>query len=152
VTEAASAPPPRASQWARYLKFNAVGALGFAVQLVVLALLCRIGVHYLVATACAVEVAVLHNFLWHRRWTFSDRAARSRAEQRSRLLRFHGLSGSVSLAGNLALMALLVGAARLHPLPANVLAIGACSILNYLASERIVFQDRGRNSQRPGFV
>ena len=50
----------------RWLKFNAVGVLGAGVQLCVLAALHRWGVHYLLATALAVESAVLHNYLWHR--------------------------------------------------------------------------------------
>jgi len=45
----------------RWLKFNAVGAGGVAVQLAFLALLVRLGVHYLLATALAVEAAVLQN-------------------------------------------------------------------------------------------
>ena len=54
----------------RWLKFNAVGALGMAVQLGSLGFFVRVlGLHYLLATALAVEVAVLHNFIWHRRWT-----------------------------------------------------------------------------------
>ncbi len=37
------------------------------------ALTLLLGPHYLVATALAVEMAVLHNFFWHRRWTWADR-------------------------------------------------------------------------------
>ena len=48
----------------RWLKFNAVGALGAMLQLGVLWMLTRISVHYLLATALAVELAVLHNYAW----------------------------------------------------------------------------------------
>lgn len=52
----------------RWLKFNAVGGVGINVQLAVLLVL-NSGFHmsYLPATAFAVEMAVLHNFLWHER-------------------------------------------------------------------------------------
>ena len=64
----------------RWLAFNGVGALGVIVQLAVLALLVHgASVHYLVATAIAVEAAVLHNFAWHQRWTWRDRPAASRS-------------------------------------------------------------------------
>ena len=57
----------------RWLKFNAVGALGMIVQLGSLGLLIHVlGMHYMLATALAVEAAVLHNFLWHRRWTWAE--------------------------------------------------------------------------------
>ena len=49
----------------RWLKFNGVGALGIVAQLGVLALLTGVfHVQYLIATAIAVESAVLHNFVW----------------------------------------------------------------------------------------
>ena len=54
----------------RWLRFGAVGALGVLVQLGALAALAGwLGCNYLLATACAVETAVLHNFAWHERWT-----------------------------------------------------------------------------------
>src|SRR5678815_3935739 len=58
----------------RWLKFNAVGAMGIVVQLLTLALLLRVSeFHYLLATLLAVETSVIHNFFWHWRWTWADR-------------------------------------------------------------------------------
>ncbi len=64
----------------RWLAFNFVGAMGILVQIGMLwgsppALHLR----YLIATALAVEAAVLHNFFWHERWTWADRVARHNA-------------------------------------------------------------------------
>ena len=63
----------------RWLKFNFVGLIGIGVQLLALALL-KSGLHlnYLLATALAVETAVVHNFLWHERFTWRDRVAKAR--------------------------------------------------------------------------
>ena len=122
----------------RFLRFNGVGLGGFVLQLLVLSLLVRLGLHYLAATALAVETAVLHNFFWHERWTWRDRPVRGRARL-ARLGRFHLLNGVVSIVGNLALMRLLVGEIGLPPLPANLIAVLACAIVNYFASDRIVF-------------
>jgi putative flippase GtrA len=97
---------------ARWLKFNAVGALGVAVQLAALALLTQLaGIGTLWATAVAVEAAVLHNFAWHERYTWADRirSGRSAGLVVRRLLAFHAGNGAVSLAGNLLLMAWLAG-------------------------------------------
>ena len=56
-----------------FLKFNVVGAIGIGVQLAALTLLRDgVGLHYLLATAIAVEAAILHNFLWHMRWTWRE--------------------------------------------------------------------------------
>jgi putative flippase GtrA len=50
--------------WVRWIKFNAVGGIGILIQLATLTLLhSGLGVNYLAATAIAVEVTVLHNFI-----------------------------------------------------------------------------------------
>jgi putative flippase GtrA len=116
-----------------------VGLLGFVVQLACVAILVRAGVHYLVATAAAVETAVLHNFLWHERWTWRDRRSEGPVACLTRLTRFHVLNGGISLVGNLVLTALFVRAFGMHPLLANASAVAACSLLNFLASDRLVF-------------
>src|SRR5271166_4556903 len=74
----------------RWLKFNAVGALGIGVQLAVLLTL-KSGFHlsYLPATALAVEAAILHNFLWHERYTWADQVQRSWRKSLPRFLRFN---------------------------------------------------------------
>lgn len=127
----------------RWLKFNAVGAAGIVVQLGVLAALTSgLGVGYLVATALAVETAVLHNFFWHERWTWGDRTQgrRRMGAVLGRLLRFNLSNGLVSILTNLVLMRVLVGRLGLHYLPANMLAIAAGSLVNFLVSHLFVFR------------
>lgn len=127
----------------RWAAFNGVGAIGIGVQLGVLALLVRVlGVDYLWATAAAVEVTVLHNFVWHERWTWRDRPPGSSGALVARLGRFHLLNGAVSLAGNLMLMRVLTGSHHVDPIAANIAAILCCSIVNFAASELLVFRRR----------
>jgi putative flippase GtrA len=123
-----------------WLKFNTVGLLGMGFQLFTLAVLKGgLGLNYLAATVIAVESAVLHNFIWHERWTWWERTRRNASGVLGRLFRFHMANGLISIAGNLALMWLLVSRLHLHYLVANVTAIAACAILNFLASDRLVF-------------
>jgi putative flippase GtrA len=118
-----------------------VGALGLLVQLGALALLHhRLQLHYLTATALAVEAAILHNFVWHQRWTWRDRRQHGWPAGLARLWRFHLLNGVVSLLGNLAIMAVLTGGLGVHPIAANLAAVIACSIVNFLGSEVVVFR------------
>ncbi len=125
----------------RWLAFNGVGLLGVAVQLSILAALVHgIGLHYLIATAIAVETTVLHNFVWHQRWTWRDRTSGSRTAILARLARFHVLNGTVSLLGNVAIMAVAGGVFGVAPIPANVIAILLCSTINFAASEVLVFR------------
>ena len=103
-----SAPDPLSPKFSvshRGLAFCAVGALGIAVQLGALDALTHVaGLHYLPATALAVEAAVLHNFLWHERWTWSDRTVRGKSASWTRLWRFNAANGGISMVGNLVVM------------------------------------------------
>ncbi|HXG94305.1 MAG TPA: GtrA family protein [Blastocatellia bacterium] len=121
----------------RWLKFSAVGATGIIVQTVMLAFFLRVfGLHYLIATALAVEMSVLHNFLWHRKWTWADR---KQSRPLMILLRFNLTSGMMSLAGNLALMTVFVGKFGLNAYAANMATIALCSLINFALSDRFVF-------------
>ncbi len=127
----------------RWLKFSTVGGMGIVVQLAALAALkSALGLHYLTATAVAVELAVLHNFAWHERWTWMERTQGNRNLRpvAGRLFRFNLTTGLISIAANVVLMRLLAGQLHLHYLVANILAIAICSLANFLASEFLVFR------------
>src|SRR5688500_14385254 len=125
----------------RWLRFNGVGALGAAVQLALLGWLTQgADVHYLWATAVAVEASVLHNFWWHERWTWRDRPSRSRQRLLDRLVRVHMTNGAISLAGNLLIMRILTGLLGAAPIAASIVAILVCSLVNFGASEWLVFR------------
>jgi putative flippase GtrA len=63
----------RPQNWIQLLKFSAVGASGFVVNLAVYSvLLRRAGLHYLPAAVCSFAVAVTNNYVWNRLWTFRE--------------------------------------------------------------------------------
>ena len=123
----------------RWVRFNAVGAAGFMVQLGAVWLSVELGeMSYVVATLLATEIAVVHNFVWHMRWTWMDRPAAPTQIVR-RFVRFNLTNGAVSLAGNASLVALLTDWMRMPYVAANVAGIAVCCILNFLLSELFVF-------------
>ena len=95
-----------------------------------------VGLHYLAATALAVEASVLHNFVWHRKWTWADRPQTCAALM---LVRFNLTSGAMSLIGNLVLMYVFVNQVGLNAYAANVITIAICSLLNFTLADRFVF-------------
>jgi putative flippase GtrA len=125
---------------AAWLRFNAVGIVGVGVQLAVLAVL-RSGFDWTLraATLIAVECAVLHNFVWHERWTWKHRALAFREFPR-RLLRFNVSNGLISIVGNLVLMELLTVRLHLNYMLSSLVAIGVCSLLNFFISDKLVFK------------
>jgi len=132
----------------RWLRFNFVGLIGVAVQLSVLQILISGKLDYRIATLTAVELAVLNNFFWHLRFTWRERRLRSSRLVLRRLMEFHLTNGLVSLAGSWTLSALLVGRARVPVILANIVSIVACSMVNFLLAEVLVFRTpkRGRAS------
>ena len=86
----------------RWLMFNSVGVLGFGVQLVTLIALTElVGLHYLASTGIAVEMAILHNFAWHQRWTWRDRFPSGPRGHWHRWVRFNLVNGVIALADQL---------------------------------------------------
>lgn len=125
----------------RWFKFNFVGAIGIVVQLGTFAALKgMLGAHYMIATALAVETAVLHNFVWHECFTWKDLPRGASRDVAWRLVKFHAGNGIVSILGNLAFMRILVGGLHLNPFFSNLLSIAACALLNFAISERLVFR------------
>jgi putative flippase GtrA len=128
----------------RWMKFNAVGLMGVTVQLALLEGLVKLGLHYLVATAIAVEIAVLHNYVWHTHWTWKDRGPAAGGN----LLRFHLGNGLLSLAANVALMKVFAGWLGMPLIPANLTAIALASVLNFLVGDHWVFPHSGGRFSR----
>jgi putative flippase GtrA len=132
-----------------FMRFNVVGLFGFALQSGALFVLTH-GAHpfgYLLATATAVELAILNNFVWHQWWTWRDRPAATAGETLRRLAKFNLTNGAVSLTGNLVFMSLLVGRLGLPIAGSSLASVLACSICNFFLADRIAFQVE-KNTQR----
>lgn len=125
----------------RWGKFNLVGIIGMLLQLALLAFFDRWAPgHYLGATLAAVEITLVHNFVWHLHYTWRDR--RDESEFSRQLLRFHLSNGLISMVGNLVLMRLLVADAHLPVLAANGIAILCCSVANFCLGNNWAFAGR----------
>ena len=122
----------------RVARFYAVGLIGVPVQLAVLALLVRgFGLDALISTAIAVEIALVHNFFWHERWTWRC----SGPGWVQRLCKFHVTNGLISIVANVLVTGALIRLG-LPVLAANAIAIGTASVANYLSGEFFVFRVR----------
>jgi putative flippase GtrA len=120
----------------RFVKFSAVGMAGVAVQLGALWALAH-ALPAVVATLFAVEIALLHNFLWHEVWTWRGLPPAARW---TRLLRFHASNGLISLASNALFTWLFHQYWTLPLLAANLAAIGITAILNFALADLWVFR------------
>jgi putative flippase GtrA len=125
----------------RAAKFQVVGLLGLAVQLAALWVIKgKLHLQTAVATALAVELAILHNFAWHERWTWkSERGKRTAREVWKMLVKFHMGAGGVSLVTSTVLTPLLSDVLKIHYLTANIIAVGAAAVVNFLINHHWVF-------------
>lgn len=123
--------------WIRFGKFTLVGWLGAALQLAALYLLTSgFQVRTFFATPVAVEIALLHNFAWHERFTWRERGVMCGRGTVARLFRFQLSNGLVSLVGNSVLIYILTRKLRLPVLPSAIAAIAACGFANFLLADR----------------
>lgn len=116
--------------WIQLIKFGAVGASGYVVNLVVYELVRKgADVHYLAAAVIAFCVAVLNNFYWNRHWTFNagDGHAGFQAA------RFFVVS-LVALALNLVLLKVFV-AAGIGEFPAQAIAVICVTPVNFIGNK-----------------
>ena len=128
----------------QFLRFCAVGASGYAVNLAVYAALLAAGVHYLAAAAISFLVAALSNYVWNRVWTFRTSDA-PLLGQGARALVVSGLS----LGANQLFLAVLVAAGAGH-LAAQAVAIVLATPFSFAANKLWAFADAtGAGEARP---
>ena len=138
----------------RYIKFGIVGASGTVVNLAVL----HFGHEFLFneiesgynkpyfSLALAIALATLNNFTWNRLWTWSDRVKTLEAgEVQPESLHLLGMefgqyvTASAFGSGMQYVLTLLLSGSMDYRL-ANIIAIVAASVSNFLANDRWTFK------------
>jgi len=119
------------ANWFQLMRFAAVGASGYAVNLAVYTAALRLGVDYKVAGVLAFLVAVANNFWWNRHWTFEDARAGHAGFQAAR---FFAVS-AVAFLFSYGVLLLLVEDADMPKVLAQAIAIVAATPLSFLAQK-----------------
>ena len=117
----------------QFVRFCAVGASGYAVNLAVYAALLEAGMHYLAAAAIAFLVAAGSNYLWNRTWTFRTSDAPVH-RQGARAL----VVSALSLGANQLFLVVLVAAGAGH-LAAQAVAIVLATPFSFAANKLWAF-------------
>jgi putative flippase GtrA len=123
--------------WWQLVRFGAVGASGYAVNLLVFALAVHaLSVDYRVAAVFAFLAAVLNNFWWNRHWTF----AASDGHAGFQAARFFTVSVAAFLV-SFGILQALVSGADVAEVPAQAVAIVAATPLNFLGNKLWSFRE-----------
>lgn len=154
-------PLQRATLWAlglleryRFIKFGIVGASGVVVNLAVL----HLGHEYLfhaiesgykkpyISLALAISLATLNNFTWNRLWTWADRVRALEADEpqpvsaRMVAKEFGQYVTASAFGSALQYVLTLLLSGSMDYRVANIIAIVAASVSNFLANDRWTFR------------
>src|SRR5215831_2077967 len=125
----------------QFLRFCAVGASGYVVNLVVYAALLAAGLHYLAAATISFLVAAGSNYVWNRTWTFQTSEA-PLLGQGARALLVSGLS----LGANQLFLIALVAAGAGH-LAGQAVAIVLATPFSFAANKLWAFAEPAPSAQ-----
>ena len=123
--------------WLQLLRFGAVGASGYVVNLVAFALCVHgVGINYKVASVIAFLVAVVNNFWWNRHWTFD--AGHQHPGHQS--IRFFTVS-LVAFGFSYVVLVSLVDGAGMTKLFAQAIAVVSAMPLSFIGQKLWSFRD-----------
>ena len=121
----------RSHNWFQLVRFGAVGASGYVVNLVVFALCLHVlGIDYRVSAVIAWVVSVLNNFWLNRHWTFGARQAHPGRQA----VRFFTVS-LVAFGFSYVVLVGLVSGLGVTKVLAQAIAIAAATPLNFVGQK-----------------
>jgi dolichol-phosphate mannosyltransferase len=131
---------PRLKQ---FIQFICVGGSGVIVNTGLLHVLTVAGkLDYRLSSLFAIECAIINNFFWNYRWTFSERKPDSRRRIPKIFLKFNVSSGLVAFVANWGMLVLLTEFLHMHYLMSNLIGIGFGTGANFLISHFWTFKPK----------
>jgi putative flippase GtrA len=125
----------------QFVRFCAVGASGYVVNLAVYASLLEAGLAYLAAATVSFLIAASSNYVWNRLWTFGAKQERVASQS----LRALGVS-ALSLGANQLCLLVLVEAGADH-LGAQAVAILLVTPFSFVANKLWAFAGAGSRAE-----
>ena len=130
-------------------KFMVVGWMGMLVNTGCLYLLKGVwGLKLIPASLLAIEIAILHNFIWFRHWAWKDRLKASPVGFFRQLLTFNAAIGVVDLAANVSVLWSLTTFFRIHYLLANLAGMIAGPFIKFWLNEKLIFREANHGAAK----
>ncbi|MFP4424017.1 MAG: glycosyltransferase [Candidatus Woesearchaeota archaeon] len=120
----------RKDVWIEFVKFSLIGFMGTLINILILYLLTESGIWYIFSALVAFIVAMSHNFILNKLFTFREKLGRSFAQ---RFIKFAVVSCSALGVNLLILYALTEGG--LFYVFSQVIAIGVALLINFLGNK-----------------
>lgn len=127
----------------RIIKFQFVAWIGTLVNMGVLWVLKGLlDVPLMIAGACAIELAIIHNFTWHYFLTWRERVHHTARDYFLRLLKYNLVTASIDFVLNLTVLYVLTKYFGVYYLVANIFGMLAGPIFKFLANEFFIFRHK----------
>jgi dolichol-phosphate mannosyltransferase len=121
----------RAHNWVQLIRFAAVGASGYVVNLVVFAACVHVlSIDYRASAVIAFLVSVANNFVWNRHWTF-DAKHHHPIDQGARFLAV----SVVAFGFTYVVLVVLVSSTGMEKVIAQAIAVAAATPLSFLGQK-----------------
>ena len=126
----------RPQNWLQLVRFAAVGASGYAVNLAIFAACVHlVGIDYRVSAVIAFVVSVVNNFWWNRHWTFCAKEGHAMHQG----LRFFAVS-LIAFGFSYAVLVALVSGAGVMKVLAQAVAIATATPLSFVGQKLWTFR------------
>ena len=101
-----------------------------------------LGIRLIPASMMAIEIAIIHNFIWLRLWAWRERGtANGRPPFFKQLFMYNVATGAVDLAANVSILWVLATLVGVHYLLANVAAQILGPFVKFWLNEKIIFKE-----------
>lgn len=123
-------------------KFILVGWIGMIVNSGCLYLFKGVlGFPLIPASLMAIEIAIVHNFFWHRNWTWRDRNGDENQSLLRQLLTYNLMTGSVDLVANVTVLWLLTTFLGIYYMIANIAGMIVGPFIKFWLNEKVIFKE-----------
>lgn len=120
-----------------------VAWIGMAVNTALLFLFKGVmGIPLIPASLLAIEIAILHNFIWLRYWAWSDRKTdNQRPPFWKQLIVYNLATGAVDLMANVTILWVLATLFGVHYLVANIIGMILGPFIKFWVNDKLIFKE-----------
>ena len=134
----------------RALKFNIVGWMGMPVNMGMLYLLKDVaGFPLILASVIAIETAIVHNYIWHRHWTWAHRNRGERPPFFKQLIAYNVATGLVDLVVNVSVLWVLTTFFGVYYLISNAAGMILGPLIKFWLNEKVIFRKKSKMKTAP---
>lgn len=127
----------------RFFKFGLVGLIGIVVNMGLYWLQTRLlAVPYYIASAVAIEISILNNYIWNSTWTWSDRRSPTWQQWLKRLAQFVFVSNLTAFGVQYVTFLVCTTLLGIHDLLSQMIGIGVGVLFNFGVNHFFVFREQ----------